>query len=388
MVALLLLTATLFIHSTFGVESVPEPAEYILSFPTIPNPLNITVDTVHPENNYIILLGDWGCAGQDTVGVKMQTCIANHMINFVNNQSLKGMNLLFIGTMGDNFYPAGQSCIPHDPGWGFPFYNKYGILANNTIWLTIKGNHDWANLDPNAMCPWSNPKYIDPITKIPYAGLQLNKNKGGCNPDNFYLPDYGYFYSIPELKFEWIAVEETVTDCSPNDKGFYTFDGCGNDNNGTVGCNFLGKMRDASENMMKQRAMISNNSNFLIVNHYEAQTQTMLLNEFDKARNGTNGIDYIAWSAAGHAHIQQCITEDSDNKYCSVILSGGGGTGSTNDLHGFFVIGFDENSQMTQPYKINDPTISCDFTKPGACGCTFSDQEIEQNNMYCSQIIN
>eukprot|EP01084_Bolivina_argentea_P202078 345320_1 len=314
----------------------------------------------------------------------MQECIANQMINFVNSQTSKGMNLLFIGTVGDNFYPAGQSCIPHDPGWGFPFYNKYNYLANDTYWLAVKGNHDWANLDPNAMCPWANPKYIDPNTKIPYAGLQLNKDKGGCNPDNYYLPDYGYYYSIPQLNFEWIAMETTVVDCGPGDKGFYTFDGCGNDNNGTIGCGFLGKMRDASEKMMKERAATSNNTNFLIVNHYEAETQQGLLNDFNAARSGSDGTDYIAWSAAGHAHIQQCITQDANGE-CSNILTGGGGTGSTNDLHGFFVIGFDENKKMIQPYKINDPTISCDFTKAGACGCTFSQEEIKQNNIYQCQ---
>eukprot|EP01084_Bolivina_argentea_P257499 433839_1 len=113
-----LLQTTLLLQSVISLDSVPEPPEYILSFPTGSNPLNIKVDTAHPENNYFILLGDWGCAGQDTVGVKMQECIANQMINFVNSQTSKGMNLLFIGTVGDNFYPAGQSCIPHDPGWG------------------------------------------------------------------------------------------------------------------------------------------------------------------------------------------------------------------------------------------------------------------------------
>eukprot|EP01084_Bolivina_argentea_P008008 14986_1 len=363
------------------IGGVPEPSEYILSFPRGPNPLNITVDP-SPEKNYMIILGDWGCAGQDTVGVKMQIGVANKMKSFIASQKSLGMNLLFIGTVGDNFYPAGQSCTD----WQFAWNDKYGDLANDYIWLASKGNHDWANLDPAAMCPWNNPKYIDPDTKMPYAANQINADKGGCNPDNYYLPDFGYYYNIPQLNFEWIVLEETVLDCGPGDAGFYTFNGCGNnenDHNGTIGCAFLGKMRDSTENMMRSRANTSNNTNFLIVEHYEAETQTMLLNEFNNAVSDKNK-EYIVWSLAGHAHIQQCIHYNNKNQ-CDTILTGGGGTGSTNDLHGFFVIGFDENKNMIQPYKITDPQISCNFTIPGECGQNFTKQEIMQNNIYKCQ---
>merc|ERR1712176_1068666 len=162
-------------------------------------------------------------------------------------------NLLFIGTMGDNFYPAGQNC----GYWNFAWNNKtkYDWLCTEYMWLAAFGNHDWANQDPLAMCAWSKPKYIDPVTKIPYAANQINADKGGCNPPTYYLPDFGYYYSIPQLNFEYIVLEETVLDCGPGDKGFYTFDGCGDDNDGNIGCGYLGKMRDASENMMKERAM-------------------------------------------------------------------------------------------------------------------------------------
>ena len=43
-----------------------------------------------------------------------------------------------------------------------------------------------------------------------YAGNQLNADKKGCNPWNYYLPDYGYYYTINELNFELIQLEENV----------------------------------------------------------------------------------------------------------------------------------------------------------------------------------
>merc|ERR1719397_1507851 len=88
----------------FGaLSNVPEPAEYVLSFPTQPNPLNIHVDP-SPEKNYFLLLGDWGCSSSDTTGVKLQTGVAELMKSYVSSQAAKGMNLLFVGTVGDNFY--------------------------------------------------------------------------------------------------------------------------------------------------------------------------------------------------------------------------------------------------------------------------------------------
>eukprot|EP01084_Bolivina_argentea_P202079 345322_1 len=307
----------------------------------------------------------------------MQECIANQMINFVNSQTSKGMNLLFIGTVGDNFYPAGQSCIPHDPGWGFPFYNKYNYLANDTYWLAVKGNHDWANLDPNAMCPWANPKYIDPNTKIPYAGLQLNKDKGGCNPDNYYLPDYGYYYSIPQLNFEWIAMDENANPCSNGDLN-NDFKDCGFSQK--TGCDYLKKIQTATELNMKQRANVSNNNNFMIIQHYSGGQLQKFNDQFKSIRG--NDKDYRVWGAAGHTHTQLCMHNDTTNGVCDQIRTGGGGTGNVNDIHGFYVIGFDENKQMIQPYQFDDPLISC--MPPCGQGEPYTDEEkLKANFYYC-----
>ncbi len=66
------------------------------------------------------------------------------------------------------------------------------------------------------------------------------------------------------------------------------------------------------------------------------------------------------WSIFGHTHYQGCKGKDS-NGDCDNILTGGAamGSGGDEELKGFYVIGFDENKRMTQPYSFDDPLISC-----------------------------
>ena len=96
--------------------------------------------------------------------------------------------------------------------------NMYGEELTSVPWLAIMGNHDWEELyDPNALCAWNGkPRYISP-NGIPYQSNSLNKDKGGCNPNMFYMPDFGY-YTINELNFELIAIDENYSDC-PNGLG-------------------------------------------------------------------------------------------------------------------------------------------------------------------------
>jgi len=344
----------------------PEPAKYILSFPTGSNPLNITVDP-SPQKNYFIMLGDWGCAPQDKVGLKVQTGVANKMKSFVRSQKAKGNNLLFVGTVGDNFYMAGQTCTYWKDRWT----DKYGELATDYPWLVAKGNHDWGGHDPHALCAWgTTPKYIDPITKIPYAANQINADKGGCNPKNYYLPDFGYYYTIPELNFEWIVVEQRG-DCGGPTWNGQNFSDCAGSSK--VGCGYIGKMQDASEEMMRQRANVSTSSNFMLIQHYNGHGKR-LTQMFTDARKKSD--EYTVWSAAGHSHMQECINEVDG--VCVEIKTGGGGTGRTDVWKGFYVIGFDENKKMIQPYNFNDTRIAC----RAPCGQNITEEDILESNFY------
>eukprot|EP01084_Bolivina_argentea_P237542 399201_1 len=346
------------------VSKVPEPSKYILSYPKGPNPLNITVDP-SPEKNYFILLGDWGCSSSDSTGLKLQTGVAKLMKNFVSSQKAAGMNLLFVGTVGDNFYESGQNC----KYWTDRWTNMYGPVATDYKWLAIFGNHDWGKNDPHALCAWgaSDIKYTDPKTKIPYAANQINKDKGGCNPSNYYIPDFSYYYSIPELEFEWIGLEESANDCP----GGEAFTDCGSQ---SKGCDYLKKMQTASNNMMKERAQNSTNHNFMLIQHYSG-SGGKYISQFKSARGNVHN-DTI-WTAGGHSHYQGCV-HWADEGVCDVICTGGGGHGAANSRKGFYVIGFDKNKKMTQPISINSTEISC----MNPCGEKITKQDILESNFY------
>ena len=198
-----------------------EPSEYILSFPRGDNPLNISV--VEPlSRNYIITIGDWGSASTAHDAIKVQKQVASLLQDFYTSQKSKGYNLLFIASVGDNFYWTGQNCVDEfEQHWS----DIYGpdLTANEDVpWLAVYGNHDWGNSDPYAVCAWNNTKFYNETTKIPYAANQVNQDKGGCNPSTYYLPDFSYYYSISDrLQFEIIALETTSYFC-PDELGTCT----------------------------------------------------------------------------------------------------------------------------------------------------------------------
>ncbi len=114
------------------------------------------------------------------------------------------------------------------------------------VWSRIRGNSD-----PTALCAWNHPRYTSP-SGIPYSANQLNKDKGGCNPPTFYLPDFAYYYTINELEFELIAVDENADDCpgglggnGQNGGASQLFADCGGST--SVGCGYLGKIKAAGD---------------------------------------------------------------------------------------------------------------------------------------------
>ena len=79
-----------------------EPSEYILSFDTSDNPLNITV--VEPYSlNYFMLIADWGANPQGSY-VGVQQAVADKMKSFYQLQKANGKNLLFIAVELFSFF--------------------------------------------------------------------------------------------------------------------------------------------------------------------------------------------------------------------------------------------------------------------------------------------
>ena len=113
-----------------------EPATYVLDFPTQNNPMNITISS-SAGKNYFMLIGDWGAAS--ATDEKVQEAIAEKMLSLYNTRKSEGYNLLFVATVGDNFYYSGQTCQYYTDRWT----DIYQELATDYPWLAVFGNHDW-----------------------------------------------------------------------------------------------------------------------------------------------------------------------------------------------------------------------------------------------------
>ncbi len=174
------------------------------------NPLHITHDPVR-SNNFFLILGDWGKYGgpgecQRTVSAKMN--------KYVADQRAAGKTLLFVAVVGDNFYWTGQPGGSWDQQWA----DVYGTAdpsspLHDVPFLAVMGNHDYGDSDPYAACPWAQP--FATVGNQSYASHQMNSDKNPARPSSsasFYLPDYSYHYSIPELALELIAVDQNAVD--------------------------------------------------------------------------------------------------------------------------------------------------------------------------------
>ena len=370
------------------ISTSTEPNEYILSFPREDNALNISVVTPLSKN-YIITLGDWGAASTAQDAIAVQKVVAEKLKSFYESRKSLGYNLLFIAVVGDNFYWTGQNCENEfDQHWS-EIYGSNLTQNDGIKWLGVYGNHDWGNSDPYALCAWNNTKYTNKTTGIPYAANQLNKDKGGCNPSSYWIPDFSYYYTISNLlNFELIGLETTYYFCPQELGGGHgnnlVFKNCetakrdDDKKNGIdIGCNYLQKINNASEELLLSRAKYSKNKNFLLMQHYPEESER-LLNFFIANRDPDNISK--AWSIFGHAHDQKCKAYDSETGECAHIETGGGGgcCGLEFTTRGFYVIGFDDDGIMTQPYQFNDSAISCQYP----CGVDINKGEAMKQCCY------
>jgi hypothetical protein len=333
-----------------------------------------------------MLIGDWGAEASNYAEV--QAAIAKKMQSYYQKQKSDGYNLLFIAAVGDNFYYHGQDCSE----WTAKWKDMYGELADGVPWLAVYGNHDWGNSDADCMCSWTKPRYVDPTTNMPYACNQINSNKKGCNPANYYLPDFGYYYRIDQLEFELLVVEESYTDCpdgiggtGPDSGASEVFKNCGST---SVGCGWMHKLQNATESMLQQRARVSTNSNFLIIQHYPGRGSA-LLNMFHNNRGkNVNASNDRVVAAYGHKHLQACDGVNSKTGLCDLIQNGGGGGCCNEDtLRGFYTMSFDNNKRLIQPLAYNDAQLSCKYP----CGAGSSAEEFNTPELVfetCCNTIN
>jgi len=362
----------------------PEPpapgGDYVLNFDTTADYLGIgaglDLSEEHVKDYYYMVIGDWG-DGDQTGCNNMQVAVAAQMQRYVTQRAADNprSKLLFVLAVGDNFYWVGLD----DKGsqlnaWKRIYGGEAGAFDLTSVpWFAVMGNHDWGNSDPTALCRPSprftcdkqnrsspacggqNPYLTDPDGVTTYAGNQLDAGKQGVSSQwswrarypNYIMPDYSYYYQIPALDFELIAVEASIVDkdglggrgCSQGAE--LTCAACeGQANIDTQ----LTKMNKAGEDMLASRARESKHSNVAIINHYPAKLQ-LLRNEFLK-RPGLPRDPSTVFSFCGHEHDQRC-TETSVEGGCVAFVTGAGGGCCTWDLckssgppGGFTVIAF------------------------------------------------
>merc|ERR1712137_878310 len=112
-------------------------------------------------------------------------------------------------------------------GWQIKTWREvYGSEITGVPWFSVMGNHDFGSFDATSACPNVNPRFrcdtdnrnspacggARPYSTEAqgYAGNQLNADKGGIDGEgrkNYHMPDYTYYYTIPELNFELIAMD-------------------------------------------------------------------------------------------------------------------------------------------------------------------------------------
>lgn len=249
------------------------------------------------------------------------------MKSYVTDRKTRNPNskLLFIILVGDNFYWNGVS----DNRFELTWKDIYEELATDYPWFVILGNHDFGNADPACLCPFFHSRMTcsgigsgcggaAPFSNKSqtYACNQLNVDKGGIGGNtrtNFHIPDFMFFYTIPDLDFEMIGM----------DYNYYDFDGLGGNGYRQGGgardvakaCggtervhDSLARLRDASNKILKIRADAAVSTNVAIFGHYPdwAQDGINLRKKFldevsNQQRPGKRVLNFY-----GHTHIQQC----------------------------------------------------------------------------------
>jgi len=284
------------------------------------NPLGIHADSVR-SNNYFLILGDWGTAYSPG---SCQRAVAQHMKDFVARQKAAGKNLLFIASVGDNFYWSGVKPESWEVSWAQPYgVNDPGSPLHQVPWLSVLGNHDFGNDDIFAGCPHRMTEAFASVGGQSYGSRQLNRDKNPARPantDRYWLPDYNYHYEIPEAELEVIALDTNVNSIATLGGDWrgnsQAFNACGGE--GEV-WNFLDRVYHSGRALLRERARVGTARTVLIIQHYPGACQKEV---FEDALPPDRQVNVLC--SYGHVHLQQCEGLDIHGQ-CNMILSGGGG---------------------------------------------------------------
>ncbi|CAE7036041.1 unnamed protein product, partial [Symbiodinium sp. CCMP2456] len=354
--------------------------EYHPHFDTTPDYLDIAAsargvrgnDGDLSDNYYLVIGDNGGCAGGCDGCCGWQWQVANQMKEYVRNRKAANprSTLLFILLVGDNFYWTGASPGRFDATWK----SVYQELADYP-WFVILGNHDFGNDDPDCLCPFFHERARCTAADATAAGCggakpystanqsyacnQLNADKGGVDGDlrrNFHIPDFTFFYTIPELDFELIGLDYNWYDrhgiggngYGPSGGGRGVAKSCG----GVARVeDSLARLRDASNKILDERAKAAAWTNYAIISHYPdwAQEGINLRHKFLQGMHQEQAAKKRVLNFYGHTHIQQCDNrgDKEDPNLCTDILTGGAGGCCGDKPAGFVAVTWDKDGKMT-----------------------------------------
>jgi len=289
------------------------------------NPLGIK-PAANREDNYFLIIGDWG---KDGGPGSCQNRVAELMKQYVQNQAEQGKKLLFIASVGDNFYWSGQD----GSKWSSQWDDVYGTSkADSPLydipWLAVLGNHDIGTSDATLACPGSA-KYAT-VGGQDYGSRQFNKDKNPARPDwtsKFWMPDYNFHYEIPEVGIEVVGVDtngDHVDELNGSGHSADVWNACGGRGNVQ---GFLGMIKNSGDEVLKCRAEKGSASTVLVMQHYPSNKWDVK-GTFEGALGGRQANVLTAY---GHVHEQKCEGNNAQGQ-CNVIMTGSGGGCCETDL--------------------------------------------------------
>jgi len=263
--------------------------------------------------------------------------------------------------------------------------NVYGHELTSVPWFAVMGNHDFGNDDVGAGCPHAKPRFTcdkhNLYTKAcggkrPYSTERqvydsnaLNADKGGVDGHvrkNWHAPDYTYYYSIPDLDFEIVAMDWNAKDFhglggdGPHKSARSTTHRCGGESNFKKA---MKSVQHASTSLMHNRSATAAAKNVAIIGHYPhwAQGGTDFRDMFIKGLPASKVNSTKVFNFFGHTHNQQCFNHH--NGECVNFLTGGGGgcCGGGDTPGGFTAITW--NTKKTQVVECFAPDSKCSLDR-------------------------
>jgi len=213
-------------------------------------------------------------------------------------------------------------------------------------WLAVMGNHDLGNADPTCACG--------------KGCKQFNGAHRPANTDLFWMQNYYWQYSIPEVNLEIIGLDTNSVDVGgiggngAAGGGAGTFATCGGQGNVQT---FLSGQKSAGEAFLDDRARTSSAETTLIMQHYPG-VGTAYKKRFEALNAGRSKV----LTAYGHTHEQACM--GSRDSGCDDILTGGGGGWQGGAYFGFTAVHLTEGGWFMTTLETDEvriPQNSCAY---------------------------